>query len=1159
MASLPSQLNNTGILANEIRKIGMHSPPNTMSTDPGMMQSASPFFRDTMRIDTSMQENAAAKCRTYTGTNGLRQLQKDQATNTAYDPGCGWMFQQGSGSKNPQVNRGVFATHKGIPVMGRSGQPDVIQGSGFVEMDLQRAEQRAADSVANGLANNCANLQLLTSENKPYYGYCKTTGKIIPIDTSGGSVKAMYDNVGNLNYNCKPTDIVPASNAPSGCPEMMITRANREELRPIVEYARGYGPGGRQHPNDHYDPSGRYVGPPRTIEQGFANLQDEYNCQTPFTRDCLIQNVRNAGCTDKGSVLTALYSSKSPSPYDGPLMENAAYKYYVNKTNMPQNLFRDGSATNQETANDILNALANASTDSSLGTGVQSAARDLCLEAGYFSNTYNFCSELNNTDRINAGNITCIQNLWRNGGGDSMGSEYPQIAKWNGSNVGAFIAFRDSIKAAMDSTNKQVQADAINKFIGTQTYGTQISLDLDKNANTRGSEVVWIYTAGTAPVILRCDLMMSSDGEGFPDINEGANQYSDAESASGYGARPAFKYKFGLPSVDDISLTAAFEYRPPANTRIAFKVAVDDGFMIGYNQNPFQGTTTADLDWGSWKGQGVTTYTSEGYNIDTSEGKRNTFIVKYSNGPGYGAFNMSIADYTAGGLGTFKRIAKDASARQHMYLTQEPLAPWLQYEICTRPNGGRGASLGFFEKRWNGPSSPNNKFSFDVISTGVTYQTDTNSILSVPGTKPYISFTSPTSQWYTGGLFAYSAFKTITLMIRPTMEGMIFQHGQDPASAFQGGCTLHLMKQGSYYQFVLMSRLMHYKAPCVLNAWNFVVIQYVDTDGYGIRATTMYAAPYTELNENNSSRAEFLRIIKNQQSSSHPVKTPIMREVGDIVKYSGRLILGRNAWPSSTTAPASCQNLGSASADGRMRVYTRQECEGTLRGIWHASGECTKGTGGSWSWDCKGLNNPSEAVDSRGFSSSSFLGDIAWLHGFRDYIKTDSELYAEMNQTWISRWPNMDGAANTGVPRTKTTIGNNGSVSCDTYCAGIAGKSWNNELPIDWYGAKCIGTTVPGNTCTTVPGMTKGPFCTGNPAGSSPYGCPQNCVCQETGDGWSEDRPAWFNGANAFQSPRLPSGLSDQRSSGPSTPSARTPKQQAPTSIASSVFDLFKW
>lgn len=1093
MASPSYQGNNTAVGTNQLREIGMYLPPNMASTDSGMLQSASPMFSDTLRVDTSAQEAAVAYCRSNTGFSGLRKLQKEQATNTYYEPGCGWMFQQGSGAMNPQINRGVFATYNGIPVMGREGQGDVLTGTGFIEMDLQKAEQRVADSIANGLGNNCTNLQLLTSENKPYLGYCKTTGKIIPITSVGGSVKAKYDNDGNLKYSCAPADIVPASSAPSGCPQT-LSRIN------IVE-PRIHHDGGHQRPPDVMKPAPE----PELIKQGFANLQDEYTCQTPFTRDCLIQNVRNAGCTDKGSILAALTSSTSPAPYDGPLASSAAYRYYVSKTSMPQNLFRDGSAADQQTANDIFNALANASSDASVGPGLQSAARDLCLEAGYFSNTYNFCAELNNTDTINAGNIACIQNLWRNGGGDSMGSEYPQIGKWNGSNVGAFITFRDSIKAAMDSTNKQVQADAINKFIGTQTFGTQISLDLDKNANTKGSEVVWMYTAGSSPVILRCDLMMSSDGEGFPDINEGTNQV-DWSARTGQGAWPTFKYKLGLPAVENISLITAFEYRPPTNTRIAFKVAVDDAFMIGYNQNPFQSTETANLDWGSWKLQALGTYTSGAYNIDTSAGKRNTFLIKYANEGGYGAFNMSIADDPTNPT-NFKRVAKDASARQHMYLTQEPLAPWLQYEICSRPNGGRGTSLGFFEKRWNGPSSTTNQFSFDVITNGVTYQTDTNSILSVPGTKPYMSFTSQPSRWYTAALFAYSAFKTITLMVRPTSQTIpvtgIFQHGQDPSSANRGGYSLYLKNQGSSAEFVLDTGAgtSIQSAPCVLNAWNFVVIQYVDTDGYGIRAITMHAAAYSDLNANASSRATFLAAIKTAQSSSAPVTTPIMRDVGDITKYSGRLILGKPGWTSA------------------------------------------------------------------GNASTSFLGDIAWLHGFRNFIGSDSELYAELNQTWISRWPNMDGAATTGVPRTKTVIANNGSVSCDTYCDGVGGRSWNGELPHDWYGAKCIGTTVSGNTCSTVPGMSKGPYCTGNPPASAPYGCPQNCVCQETGTGWNQDRPAWFDGVNAFQSPRLPAILSDQRSRGRPASTAFQPsytrnnerayvRQQPPKT---SIFDLFKW
>jgi hypothetical protein len=44
---------------------------------------------------------------------------------------------------------------------------------------------------------------------------------------------------------------------------------------------------------------------------------------------------------------------------------------------------------------------------------------------------------------------------------------------------------------------------------------------------------------------------------------------------------------------------------------------------------------------------------------------------------------------------------------------------------------------------------------------------------------------------------------------------------------------------------------------------------------------------------------------------------------------------------------------------------------------------------------------------------------------------------------------------NCGGLNEQRVYGNNGSVSCNTYCAGTGGKSWNNELPPSWAGAKC--------------------------------------------------------------------------------------------------------
>jgi len=65
--------------------------------------------------------------------------------------------------------------------------------------------------------------------------------------------------------------------------------------------------------------------------------------------------------------------------------------------------------------------------------------------------------------------------------------------------------------------------------------------------------------------------------------------------------------------------------------------------------------------------------------------------------------------------------------------------------------------------------------------------------------------------------------------------------------------------------------------------------------------------------------------------------------------------------------------------------------------------------------------------------------------------------------------------------------GNNGSVSCDTYCAGTGGKSWNDELPISWKGAKCVGTLPVETGCANT-------FSEKNPT---------QCICEATFTKWN--------------------------------------------------------
>jgi len=61
--------------------------------------------------------------------------------------------------------------------------------------------------------------------------------------------------------------------------------------------------------------------------------------------------------------------------------------------------------------------------------------------------------------------------------------------------------------------------------------------------------------------------------------------------------------------------------------------------------------------------------------------------------------------------------------------------------------------------------------------------------------------------------------------------------------------------------------------------------------------------------------------------------------------------------PRAPTPDNPCGMLGMRRNVGGtvMRFYTRAECD-KLNGNWSANGECTKKTGGSWTWDCRNID-----------------------------------------------------------------------------------------------------------------------------------------------------------------------------------------------------------
>lgn len=860
-------LNNSANYINQLEDLGVVNPPNGGSLNAQLAKMA-----NVPRVDTTASIKSAAACRTnYTGFGGVRKLQEDQKNLTHYDARCAWMYNQGTGI-NPIVNRGVLTTPGAQPIFGGRGQPDEQQG-GTVTMNLRSAELSASAGVANTLGNNCKNLQKLTSENQPYFGFCKTTGKIIPIDMSSGSAQARFTN--DMNLNCAPENIVPARNAATGCPA--------------------------------------------STTEGFDNsIQKQLECKVPLSRDCILRAARDSGCTDKGAIVDALTGSSDPQTQYRNMNSSKALDYYLTRNpaqnNMNQILMNGSGVTSLTDAYDIFNALAQNATAPSEdpgASGIYSAARDLCLEKGFFKESYNFCSEMTDDTVINAQTIDCVQNKWRNAGGSSKGSAYPTLNFWNGKKVRDFNTSMENIIENLRIIDKRLQAQAIQKFIGTDSSSPVVMLDLEMNDNTRGVETTWIYNGGGVSIVVRSDMNMAKDNETMPLIN----------------STDDLKYKYQLPATEFISFISLFEYRPPANTTIKFSVTTDDGFMVGYNQNPFERIN--NLDWGSWALQGPTTHnTPRPYQIDvTTPTRRNNFVVKWFQHQGLSVFKMLMAD----GSNPLKNVATDRSVQQNMYLTQEPNAPWLQYEVCAS-SPIEGGAMAFCEKRFRITDRPFTSVSsfHSSMEGGAALHTEKDEMKEVPGTKGYMSLTA-NSLWKTTGKFSYNAFKTITILVRPKYSQ---DNGLNFFFNFEGVCVCLIGKEGGRY-IIGGAAGMDSGSPnyheYIPNEWNLVVIQFVDTDGYGIRNVGTNCCPLSKL-RTKALRQAFVDNLNSRKNTSSPIFRPKPKTPQDLVSNSGRLLIGKSL----------------------------------------------------------GMNG--------------FDGDIAWLHGFRDYFTREDDLKAEINSSWISRW-----------------------------------------------------------------------------------------------------------------------------------------------------------
>jgi hypothetical protein len=195
-----------------------------------------------------------------------------------------------------------------------------------------------------------------------------------------------------------------------------------------------------------------------------------------LSRGCLLQQIRNSGCSDKGSLYQALATGQNPTNYASKLEGMRAYSEYQRRTMMAglpilsESLIKSGSGTQADAMN-TFSHLYEAAINQSEKTAVGSAARDLCLTAGELDQ-FDFCSELVDSTPMIGVELDCIQKEWRRRGGTPNGEWYPKSIQANISTLfpkwGDYRKVLDSIFADMDSTDMTKKAEAFKRTMGVK-------------------------------------------------------------------------------------------------------------------------------------------------------------------------------------------------------------------------------------------------------------------------------------------------------------------------------------------------------------------------------------------------------------------------------------------------------------------------------------------------------------------------------------------------------------------------------------------------------------------------------------------------------------------------------------------------------------------
>lgn len=405
--------------------------------DPYTGQSVRPFTEDGLKglfQGTPKDVADLTRCRQYVGLTGLEQLIRDTQDNPNAPLRCGWRYKKSPGGLCPEISQGALGSTTG-PLDSKS-EIDSLGGGVAWIWDLNDAKKTILTDAARE-AKTGEGLQVAQgvcgNDYKGKLGYCDTTKKVIPVLSDG---RPMYPNDPLLS--CPRASIItdPAKIPP---PSLNNATASFQQiaLRDLADCA-----------DTGKNPS--------------------------LSRDCLLQAVKNNGCSADGTLYTSLQAVEPNQPkWDSQLKSQASFQAYQSKQGnnaFTEKLFERGMADWNQAVQEVSRLQRTAQSSSDPYTRV--AARDLCTSRGSFD-IYDFCAEVAESAPIGTVDLKCLQRFWQEQNGKPAGMAYPtslrldpQLGTIN--TYGDYKAAVRRLKGLTTASDPIAQRRAVNNFLGVR-------------------------------------------------------------------------------------------------------------------------------------------------------------------------------------------------------------------------------------------------------------------------------------------------------------------------------------------------------------------------------------------------------------------------------------------------------------------------------------------------------------------------------------------------------------------------------------------------------------------------------------------------------------------------------------------------------------------